>query len=161
MKTLNNNKWTIVGVIMLVIVLGLLFAWPKMNNADNPLTEQWLAMGIDCLTGGHGPTASHIHPHLQMLINGRQQTISSDIGILRGCMAEMHTHDASGKIHVESVTTGKVFTLGQFFAIWEEKIEKDGYKLEATVDGKINTDASNLILINGQQIILNYISNEE
>src|SRR5262245_29031219 len=50
----------------------------------------------------------HIHPHLTIMVNGQQQTIPALIGINvdgRGnptSFLPLHTHDATGTIHVES-----------------------------------------------------------
>ncbi len=37
--------------------------------------------------------------------------------VRQGASTPIHTHDHSGKIHIESDGTG-TFTLGQFFAVW-------------------------------------------
>jgi len=37
------------------------------------------------------------------------------------CFYEIHTHDSSGKIHVEAPAEG-TFTLGQLFTIWGEPL---------------------------------------
>jgi hypothetical protein len=37
------------------------------------------------------------------------------------CFYTIHTHDKSGKIHVEAAAPG-TFTLGQLFAIWGQSL---------------------------------------
>jgi len=71
----------------------------------------------------------HVHPYLRLVINGQNVTIPTAIGIRQPqysgqvatgglCFEPMHTHDASGIIHIESATM-RNFTLGDFFKIWK------------------------------------------
>lgn len=61
----------------------------------------------------------HIHQRMALLVNGKFVYIPADIGIDANgkFIAELHTHDSSGIIHVESPARHK-FTLGQFFDVW-------------------------------------------
>jgi hypothetical protein len=63
--------------------------------------------------------AFHIHVLLRIFVDGRPVTVPAQIGIddQRGLVAPLHTHDASGIVHVEAVRPFP-FTLGDFFAIW-------------------------------------------
>lgn len=63
----------------------------------------------------------HIHSHLTLIINEKVVAIPADIG-LQGCAYELHTHDQSGVIHIETAVQ-KPFTLGQFFAVWGQPLE--------------------------------------
>jgi hypothetical protein len=63
--------------------------------------------------------AYHIHQHLDVYLNGKPITVPALIGINDGAyLTELHTHDASGIIHVESESSDKHYTLGTFFAEW-------------------------------------------
>jgi hypothetical protein len=75
-------------------------------------------------------TALHIHEHLDLYVNGRRVTVPALVGIDQqaGFLTELHTHDASGIVHVESPVP-RTFTLGQFFCEW-------GVKLSATCLGR-------------------------
>jgi hypothetical protein len=68
-------------------------------------------------------TALHIHAHLDVYVNGRHYPVPALVGIddQAGFLTELHTHDASGIIHVESPVV-KSFTLGQFFCEWGVKL---------------------------------------
>jgi hypothetical protein len=61
----------------------------------------------------------HFHPRLKVYVDGRQVSIPANIGIDPTQdamqMADLHTHDASGTIHVEGMSGPR---LGQFFQIW-------------------------------------------
>src|SRR5262245_14575940 len=63
------------------------------------------------------PLALHLHPHLTILVNGSPVTVPAGIGIKAAGDLPLHTHDASGTIHVES-PGARTFTLADFFAVW-------------------------------------------
>ncbi len=81
--------------------------------------------------------AYHIHAHLAIYINGKQAVIPYGIGIVGPWATEqtsdgpfidsgsafyyLHTHDATGIIHIESPTQ-TTYTLGQFFAEWHQPL---------------------------------------
>jgi hypothetical protein len=65
----------------------------------------------------------HIHPYLQIWVDGKNVTIPADIGITQSgsCLEPIHTHDSSGILHVElsQAEANKTWTLGDFFTIWK------------------------------------------
>ena len=79
----------------------------------------------------------HVHPYLRIVINGQDVSIPGAIGIQNAvpegssvwgevygggsasCFEPLHTHDASGIIHIESPTDTN-YTLGDFFDIWNQ-----------------------------------------
>lgn len=67
----------------------------------------------------------HIHSHLSIIVNGTAQAIAANAGIIDtaslDCHYYIHTHDRSGKLHIEAPAAG-TFTLGQFFAIWGQPL---------------------------------------
>ena len=94
----------------------------------------------------------HVHAHLALFNKGQQIAIPYGIGIVKPFQATngfvgmgqgiywLHTHDATGIIHVESPDE-RVYTLGQFFDIWGQPLsttEVAGLKgaVRAFVDGK-------------------------
>jgi hypothetical protein len=105
---------------------------PTPGSTDNP--------GIgDTASGGQGQDVDgikcevgeqlvyHVHAHLFIFLDGKPQTVSSQVGIpgapLPKCLYWLHTHDSSGIIHVESPTQ-RTFTLGQFFDIWGQPLNR-------------------------------------
>jgi hypothetical protein len=85
------------------------------DTAD--LAERLQAIGVPPLSPTEG-TAVHIHQHLDLYVDGRKVAVPAGIGIDPTVgFAPLHTHDASGVIHVES-PTARAYTLGQFFAVW-------------------------------------------
>jgi hypothetical protein len=61
----------------------------------------------------------HIHQRMALLVNGKFAYIPPGIGIDENgkFIAELHTHDSSGIIHVESPVV-RDYTLGEFFDVW-------------------------------------------
>jgi len=67
-------------------------------------------------------------------------------------MSPLHTHDATGLIHVESNTI-RNFTLGEFLDIWQG-LNINGKDVIATVDGKRVSDFRNILLKEGEKVEL-------
>ena len=65
----------------------------------------------------------HIHSGLDVFVNGVQQQVPSNIGILSSpsCLYWLHTHSANGIIHIEAPET-REFLLGQFIDVWEQTL---------------------------------------
>jgi hypothetical protein len=94
----------------------------------------------------------HVHAHLALFNKGQQIAIPYGIGIVRPFQANngfvgmgqgiywLHTHDATGIIHVES-PDDRTYTLGQFFDIWGQPLTSRDVAgllgaVHAFVDGK-------------------------
>ncbi len=109
----------------------------------------------------------HIHQHLDLYINGEVVPVPRDIAIneAKGWLSQIHVHDTTGIIHVESPYEA-VFTLGQFFDVWGVKFTRDtigGYTADAAhalrvyVNGELyNGDPRMLELAPQQQITIVY-----
>src|SRR5829696_6557255 len=91
---------------------------PAPWSADTAdLAERLQAIGVPPLSAAEG-TAVHIHQHLDLYVDGAKVPVPAGIGIDPAVgFAPLHTHDASGIIHVESPTP-RGYTLGEFFAVW-------------------------------------------
>ncbi|HYY90118.1 MAG TPA: hypothetical protein VFA49_15070, partial [Chloroflexota bacterium] len=85
-------------------------------------------------------SALHIHSHLDVLVNGQKVTVPGNLGIDRSGaqLAELHTHDDTGIIHIESPSKNKQFTLGEVFSEWN-------VRLTATQIGGLTTDATHTL----------------
>jgi hypothetical protein len=66
-------------------------------------------------------TNYHVHAHLAIVYNGQWLTLPQHIGITSQCEYEMHTHDNTGIIHIETPAVNN-YTLGEFFDIWGEPL---------------------------------------
>jgi hypothetical protein len=137
----------------------------------------------DTPRGGHGQTIDgiegssremlqvHVHAHLSLFLKGEQIAIPYGIGIVQPFQVKngfvgvgsgiywLHTHDATGIIHVESPDS-RTYTLGQFFDIWGQTLnagEVAGLKgaVRAYVDGKRHSgDPRGIVLGAHTQITL-------
>lgn len=77
---------------------------------------------VDGITCSAGMAVNyHVHAHLAIVKNGQWLALPQQIGIPSQCNYEMHTHDRTGIIHIES-PTAKTYTLGQFFDIWGQPL---------------------------------------
>ncbi|MGJ7917744.1 hypothetical protein ACI48D_19980 [Massilia sp. LXY-6] len=72
--------------------------------------------GVACASS----EAYHIHAMISIYRNGMRLALPKNIG-RRACHYDMHTHDGTGVIHVETAVP-KVFTLGQFFSLWGQTL---------------------------------------
>lgn len=152
----NNNLKIWGSVVIIVVILGILFLWPRITNPKREQISQWGDINVDCLTMGHTNISSHIHSDLEVYVDGQKEVLSRDIGVARNCMAEIHTHDDSGVIHLESASSEKQFTLSQFFGVWGKTMEREGYNTEVIADGLTVADPANLVLKDRQQIVIKY-----
>ncbi|MFH0806137.1 MAG: hypothetical protein V1885_00160 [Candidatus Brennerbacteria bacterium] len=150
MKT-KTWMWTI-GI---VVVLGALFMYPRLNGGK---AGSGIGSGVPCLV----PNVSlvqHIHPVLTITVDGVREEIPANIGLAE-CERAVHTHDddaAQGIIHVESQDR-RSYVLGDFFGVWGKSLVREGYALTATADGEAATDTATIVFKDGQDIRLNYQS---
>ncbi len=111
--------WSAGAVGAILIILGVLYA--TRSAPTPPGGSRDAVFPFPCLRDEGD--AQHVHPYLRIAINGQPVTIPALIGIRtvpgRGaCLEPVHTHDASGIIHIESASPTQIYTLADFFAIW-------------------------------------------
>jgi hypothetical protein len=92
--------------------------WPA--NTDG-LRSRLGALGLPAL--GREGTALHIHAHLDVFVHGRRVAVPAGIGIGPDFISPLHTHDASGVVHVESPDV-RTFTLGEVFGVWGVRLTR-------------------------------------
>jgi hypothetical protein len=136
--------------------------WPPQISL---LLERLQAMGLPALR--REGTELHLHQHLDLFINGKAVAIPPQIGInmVAGFIAQVHTHDGSGVIHIESPVVSR-FTLGQFFDIWGVRFtpsclgsycKAGDTKLRVYVNGKaVTTNPRDVELADDQAIVVTY-----
>ena len=132
---------------------------PPWRNDSQTLPRRLAPLGLHAL--GQEGAAMHIHQHLDLYVGGRHVTVPAAIGIdfQQQFITEVHTHDTSGVIHVESPTV-RPFTLGQFFGEWGVKLTPNCLgtycgSLKWWVDGKrMVGNPAQLILKPHQEIVI-------
>jgi hypothetical protein len=145
-----------------------LMVGPAPWGANNGLylKQRLKAIGLHALP--QEGLVMHIHEHLDIVVNGRVlHGLPAYIGINLQAqfIAELHTHDTSGIIHVESPTV-RTFTLGNFFDVWGLRFSsrclgsycaKGAKVIWAFVNGKrILTDPRKIVLRSHQEIVVAY-----
>lgn len=146
----------IVGTIIvsLVFIVGAYLLLSKTSKPSVP-KEQILA-----------ENGLHWHPTLTITIKGEKQEIQKDIGI--GAIHQpIHTHDASGVIHLEiqGLVKKDDTKLGNFFKNWGKKFSSTQIfdkvngpegKIRMLVNGKENKDFENYLMKDGDKIEIHY-----
>jgi hypothetical protein len=114
-------------------LVGLQTGPAPWNPGLDTLPDRLDAVGVNDLTV-EGQVL-HIHQHLDIFVNGKRMPIPANIGIYDGeFLTELHTHDPSGIMHLES-PVAENFTLGQFFGVWGVRLNADcvgGYCRQVT-----------------------------
>lgn len=131
-----------------VAVFGLFVILSLSSGSDSKDTND--VSGAPCIYS----EVFHIHPHLQILVNGQEEIIPADIGVEPGCTREIHTHKTDGEIHIEAAKD-RGFKFSNFLSVWGKSLQRPDYLLTMTVDGVETTDTS-FVLKDKQQIILSY-----
>jgi hypothetical protein len=86
--------------------------WPAWSHTGTAAVD-----GVGCAPA----VVYHIHALLSIYQDRQRLALPDSIGRGSGCNYEMHTHDGSGVMHIET-NVAKVFTLGQFFALWGQPL---------------------------------------
>jgi hypothetical protein len=174
----------VAGVVVLAIVLGIVLTrgggksatsssvtvpWasipglqtgaPPWNNSSAVLADRLQLLGLSAL-GAEG-SVIHIHQHLDVYVNGKKVQVPALVGIdtTAGFLTELHTHDTSGILHVESEKKRDYF-LGQFFGEWGVKLTRNCLgtycgNLKWWVDGKpMIGNPAQLVLKAHQEIVI-------
>jgi hypothetical protein len=142
--------------------------WPA--NATQ-MGARLAPLGLQPLTAEG--TVVHVHQHIDIYIDGTKEPIPAQIGIVtqpQVLFSPIHTHDASGIIHVESPII-RDFTLGEFFDVWGVRFTNTcigGYcnqgdkTLRVYVDGQLATgDVTQLKLFSHEEIVVAYGTSAE
>jgi hypothetical protein len=134
-----------VTLSLLALVMALANAQPDpgaLPLPSGPTATTAPVPDADTAAGGHGApvdgiacgptemTAEHVHAHLTILEGGRTIVVPAGVGIVQHragdgapCIYWLHTHDATGLLHVEA--PGGDFTLGNFFDVWGQPLRRD------------------------------------
>src|SRR5919204_2866518 len=121
----STRRWSIIGGVLLLLLIGGggAGAYFAFNHSHTAAGQPGAPIdGISCQSE---MLNYHIHAHLTLYKDGKPVPLPAQVGIpysqaISGqhyCLYWLHTHDASGVIHIES-PTARLYTLGQFFDIW-------------------------------------------
>jgi hypothetical protein len=138
--------------------------WP--NNSPN-LDARLSSDGLPPLSATEG-LVLHTHQHIDIFIRGQRVGVPAQIGIVTSpsiLFAPIHTHDATGIVHVESPVV-RDFSLGEFFDVWGVRFTSTcigGYcnigneRLQVFANGQVVTfDPRRLKLIAHEEIVVTF-----
>jgi len=145
-------------MIIIPIVAAVVITFVVLSSMSGPLTNKMVL---------------HNHVNLNVTYNGQAITVPEHIGMVQigkaqdpllygdhsldkyGMvgMSPLHTHDGSGRIHVEA-NTKRDFTLGEFLDVWKG-LDINGKTVQASLNGNSVADYRNIILNDGDSISLN------
>jgi hypothetical protein len=111
----RKRKYMMIMIPVIIVIAVAIIAGAVLYQSPTAMAIS----GIECHRSEQ--LSYHVHSHLDVFVNGVQQQIPSQIGILSSpsCLYWLHTHSADGVIHVEAPET-RQFTVGQFLDIWKQ-----------------------------------------
>ena len=171
----ESRIWMIFTAVCIVSIIGLMEYQGMIDvlNQDDSSNSQLYdtsdemhSLGESCLEDHN--VAMHFHPYLTIIIDGEQFEIPTNTGIdTETCPQAMHmthTHDDSGKIHVEGHQEVDV-PLEVFFDVWGMHFDESGIfdhrdgTIKMTVNDVESKAYEKLILADGQNIVITFTSN--
>lgn len=161
---MNLEKVLFGGAIISTILFVILSTTGNTELIEK--NDSWL-IEETCL-GSHSSDISHTHSSLSIFIDGSEVLLSANIGIQDSeCpegMRGIHTHDDTGKLHIE--TPNQIDApIGAFFNIWGETFNSgqildntanSEYDIEMLVNGVINEEYENYVMLDGDNIEIYY-----
>jgi hypothetical protein len=118
---------------------------PPWQPVDKQLQQRVQALGLP----GFSETTFHLHAWLHVYDDGKPVQVPANVGIdqAAGFLSPLHTHDATGVIHMEADQEYD-FTLGQFMDLW-------GVKFSARQLGSLKTKGPEQqlqVYLNGKRV---------
>lgn len=156
------NKKIFFYLFFILIVGGVLgIIYMTVNSVNECKTADVLDLSIE----GHTNLNLHIHQQLSIIIDGKEEVIPASIGVTGDFMRPVHTHDETGELHAEGPCQ-RDFVFGDFFKVWGKQFNSncifdhctDKGTLTMRVDGVLSQEFENLILKDGQKIVVEYVS---
>jgi len=133
--------------IVIVLVIGGLIWWAgAAKSKKEEALEAMSSREIALRQTTDMATEYHIHPELEIVINGTPVAIPHNLGVGPTGMTAIHTHDEDGVVHVEAPIK-KDFTLGDFFAVWGK-----GFSSTKILDTTVDEKSEIVVTINGQKV---------
>lgn len=143
-------------------------AQPDAPNWGAPANQAALIRKAGLVSDSMEHFEVHVHDHLDVIVNGQNIPVPANLGIdgRERIVAELHTHDTDGIIHVESNDPNYKFTLGQLMTLWNIPLTQTQFNtlhtdsvnsLGVYVDGVKQTgDPADVPITGGQEIAIVY-----
>ena len=144
-ETMDATRAAMIGGIAFTVILVGAVLWDEF--APPPVADDAQEIADFCL-GDHSNIGVHYHPVLEIVINEQQISIPANTGINHdGCsMRGVHTHDSTGKIHVEMDKKYNV-PIESFFIVWGETFNEN-----QILDYVVDEDHEIIVTLDGQRV---------
>ena len=136
----RRRRITVIAIIVAAVLLvGTITAYAIHSNGQtqaetvvNPAYPPVDSIYCDTLE----QSAFHIHVHLTMYIDGKSVEPPANVGIAsdQSCYYWLHTHDATGVVHIES-PAGHSYVLGNFFDEWSTQFPSLSFPSQLDLTG--------------------------
>jgi hypothetical protein len=140
-KRSSDLPWMPIATLVVLVVLAIgMIVYVVASN--RPASQPATVAGIPCDHLEH--TQVHYHAAVQIMYQGVITNLPANIGISGSpsspsCYYWLHVHPANTNvIHIESPASD-VFTLGQFFAVWKNWANANGYPAVALNTNQVAT----------------------
>ena len=146
--------------VSLSLGMALILIGANVWESTQPVEEDNRILEV-CLQE-HTQDITHYHTTLSIIIRGEDRAIPAETGVIPGCMRGIHTHDDTGKLHIETPEMMEA-RLEHFFQIWEQPFTStqlldvsvgDGESISLTVNGEPVDNPRNHVLADGQELVL-------
>lgn len=124
------------GALLVVLIVSLVIA--HVATAGPGALQPANGSPVDGITcGSMEGEVQHFHDQLYIYVNGQPVTVPASVGIVpsQQCLYSLHTHDATGIVHIESDSPTQTYYLGNFFDIWGQSLTSStvmGNKVDST-----------------------------
>ncbi|MCH2268027.1 hypothetical protein [Candidatus Thalassarchaeum betae] len=158
---MKPESWLMVGAAVMTAAFFAVVVFSPNALVD----EDWEI--VDVCLAGHNELVSHEHATLRIFLDGSEVAIAAEIGIddascdgLRG----IHTHDGTGKLHIETPRTMEA-PVGAFFDIWGEtfnenqilnSVADEDSEVVMYVNGELNDEYGSYAMKNNDVIEIHY-----
>ena len=145
-----NKKKMLIRSMILIAVIAI-----AAGVVTNIITQQTRAKDplYQCIESDNLPY--QVFVTVSVSINGQPVEVPANIGISENCLRPIHTHDASGLVHVV-YDTPHVFTIGHFLWYWSFNIQQ--YDATVYVNGVEQEKYLDIQLRDGMSVTLDFKS---
>ena len=161
---MNMESMLLLGAGLMTAAFVAVVVFAPSTLTDEP--ADWEI--VDVCIEGHSSELDHYHATLRIFIDGSEVSIASDIGIndseCSNGMRGIHTHDETGRLHIETPTQMNA-PIGAFFEIWGQtfnenqilnNIVDEDSEIVMYVNGEINDEYGNYAMQNNDVIEIYY-----
>lgn len=139
-----------IGIAVVVLMMSSFSAGPTVTPSDGNILERSLT--------SHDSLRQHFHSEIMISVDGKLIKVPANVGVSRSSFRYIHTHDDTGKIHIESPSE-HIFTLSDFFTIWGKEFSDDCVdtncgKIVISANGDVIDSPVDYILQDGDKILI-------